>query len=156
MIRVMQTISAPENKEEPAKSGNCLQAATASILEIPLDDVPHFLSFGNLWWEKYCEYFFSIGYRVVKYISNPRRLGYLGEDEFNIIQDMPGINGYFMGTVLSPRFYNFDNLHATHAVIIDKDYNIVHDPYYPPETVYPHADRLGYNGIVGIDIIEKI
>jgi len=36
------------------KEGNCFQAALASIMELPLKDVPHFMLYDDdNWWEKY-------------------------------------------------------------------------------------------------------
>jgi len=36
------------------KEGNCFQAALASIMELPLKDVPHFMLYDEAnWWEKY-------------------------------------------------------------------------------------------------------
>lgn len=40
MTPVTQTIL---DTDDPARQGNCLQAAIASILDLPLDDVPHFV-----------------------------------------------------------------------------------------------------------------
>lgn len=36
---------------ENMQRGNCLQAALASIFELELDDVPHFVGMGDDWWE---------------------------------------------------------------------------------------------------------
>lgn len=47
MIGVHQT-SFVASMEAPIP-GNCIQAAVASVLELPLDGVPHFLLFGD-WW----------------------------------------------------------------------------------------------------------
>ncbi len=46
---------------------------------------------------------------------------------------------------------------CTHAVIIDKNYNIVHDPNHNNEGLssYPMAEELGYNGIINIYLINK-
>ncbi len=36
------------------KEGNCMQAAIASILEVPMTEVPHFMLYDtDDWWEKY-------------------------------------------------------------------------------------------------------
>lgn len=44
MIPVHQTITAASGADLP---GNCLQAAVASIFELPLDAVPHFVTYPN-------------------------------------------------------------------------------------------------------------
>jgi hypothetical protein len=53
MIEVTQTIL---HLETPGRYGNCLQAAVASLLELPIEDVPHFAQYDNadhalLWWD---------------------------------------------------------------------------------------------------------
>lgn len=45
---VTQTILADAEQMERGVYGNCLQAAVASVLAVPLDAVPHFSAF--LWW----------------------------------------------------------------------------------------------------------
>lgn len=55
MIPVLQTVFVPEGAtqaelEKPgATRGNCLQAAVASLFELPLEDVPHFVAAED-WW----------------------------------------------------------------------------------------------------------
>ncbi|NMC52511.1 MAG: hypothetical protein GYA48_02615 [Chloroflexi bacterium] len=46
MKPVLQTIFAPPN-------GNCLQACIASILELPLEEVPNFMQYPNQWLPRY-------------------------------------------------------------------------------------------------------
>lgn len=46
MIPVDQTIFGGDNPD-PFKRGNCMQAAFASLLEVPLADVPHFVAYDN-------------------------------------------------------------------------------------------------------------
>lgn len=46
---VTQTILARDEAEAEGVLGNCLQAALASALNLPLDAVPHFMAF--VWWD---------------------------------------------------------------------------------------------------------
>lgn len=60
MKKVMQTKFAGDKA-----GGNCLQAATASLLELPLEDVPHFIEqcrdrYFTCWWNWVC----SQGYEI--------------------------------------------------------------------------------------------
>lgn len=44
--------------------GNCLQAAVASILELPLEAVPHFVLFGSKWADALWTFLGELGYDV--------------------------------------------------------------------------------------------
>lgn len=48
MTPIDQTIFGGDN-HDPMKRGNCMQASFASLLDLPLDQVPHFVSFGDDW-----------------------------------------------------------------------------------------------------------
>lgn len=51
MIPVTQTLFG--DGEDGSRPGNCLQACIASIFELPLDDVPHFVEFKSQWYDKF-------------------------------------------------------------------------------------------------------
>lgn len=44
-------------------AGNCFEACLASILEIPLESIPHFV--GDDWWERYLEHFGARGVELL-------------------------------------------------------------------------------------------
>ncbi len=72
---------------------------------------------------------------------------------------MEGVDGYFYASVYSPKYYNpNDNPPVTHAVIIDKNLNIIHDvnPENSNVITYPEADKLKYNGILDVFMINPI
>lgn len=50
---------------EPGQIGNCMQAAVASLLELDLDDVPHFAAIEHGWWEAFLEFCAARGFAVV-------------------------------------------------------------------------------------------
>ena len=56
MIPVLQTILADPARNDgcdaEGRPGNCYQAALASALELPLDEVPHFATFATDWVER--------------------------------------------------------------------------------------------------------
>lgn len=165
MKKVYQTI-VDENK------GNCMQAAIASLLELPLEEVPHFLEFKDGWfspmykllqdkgydyhgtlWNKYYNMLWHTKkdcWEKPKYLRShiitPKRL-YREE----------GVNGLFYAGVLSPKYFSWgERRDVTHAVIIDRDYNIIHDPNKEYENLYqyPLAPLLRYNGVVDVMLIN--
>ena len=164
MIKVYQTII-------DKKHGNCMQAVIASLFEKPLEEVPHFLEqeswFGSMWkylndngydydgsllnkyynqiWQTKADCFNKPKY-YYKHIITPKKL-YKEE----------GVNGYFFASVLSPRHFSWgERDDSQHAVVIDRDYNIVHDPNpeYKDLYMYPLANLIRYNGIVNIYLIN--
>lgn len=73
MKQVTQTITIGDGSGRP---GNCLQAAVASLLELPLDEVPHFIECdgGEDWLERLVAFGAAHGYRVV-YRGEPVAFG---------------------------------------------------------------------------------
>lgn len=138
-----------------------MQAAMASLFEDSLENVPNFIEFGGKWFDEIWKYIHTKGYTYNGCLYNGRT--YVQEEpvvrecNFSTLASMDGINGYFYATVYSPKFYSgADKNPTTHAVIIDKDFNIVHhvNKAYDETTKYPLADEIGYNGIIKIWIIE--
>lgn len=102
-------------------SGNCMQAAIASLFDMELDEVPNFIEFNE-----------NAGFEVMKFVHS------LGYEYCNILRDTPGngtemlkkvakfdggVNGFFYASVNSQTFEG-----VSHAVIVNKDLEIVHDP----------------------------
>ena len=147
-----------------------MQAAVASLLELPLEDVPNFIEFRHDWFDVFWKFLKERGYTYDGCIYNynqyriiNKRLG--RETAKNLktslyrVKKLEGVKGYFYASVYSPRYYNpKDNPPTTHAVIIDKNYNIVHDvnPMYLGLKEYPEAKKLRYNGILDIYMIRPI
>ena len=96
--------------------GDCLRAAAASILDLSIDQVPHFIKFSgdsHIWHDVFMYFFWALGYE------------YYGCTNLTAV-DMhkePGIDGLFIASVPSKTFEG-----STHAVVIDQDANVVHDP----------------------------
>lgn len=102
MIPLTQTLfSDPENHLR----GNCLQTCIASILELPLEKVPHFVSFGDEWFTKLWEWFQEYGMMPI----------------FVTPKDQHKAVGFTVGTGPGPRGFR-------HAVVC-YDREIVHDPH---------------------------
>lgn len=146
--------------------GNCQQAVIASLFGLPLEEVPHFREHES-WFGTMYKFVRELGYNIDGTLYNRRdglSTGTLMEgyhDRFEEIKNMEGVGGYFYGIVYSPKYHNLAEHRkdsATHAVIIDKEFNIVHDPN--PENVeigkYPYADEIGYNGLTYILMINPL
>ena len=167
MKKVFQTIIDRGN-------GNCMQAAIASLFELPLEKVPHFISLGKDWWQTYCDFLQEQGYAFEDYLYN-----YLYESMAQTQSDCfvapmkakwsiskkklykeHSVNGYFHASVLSPGNFSLKDADrgCHHSVIIDKDYNIVHDPNPKYQTVrqYPLAHLIKFNGVICVDLYKKI
>jgi hypothetical protein len=157
MKKVFQTILAGVN-EPKGKRGNCMQAVVASLLELSLDDVPNFID-SDLWWDDYVNFMKQEGYEYINVYYNPNAYKndeIREESLINNIKNHEGVNGYFKAVVASPKYWESEQ--GTHAVIIDKDLNIVHDPSpnYQDVIDYPEADEIGYHGIRQIWVFDKI
>jgi len=153
-------------------NGDCMQAAIASMLELELNEVPPFVTFGEEYWDVLVKFLKSKGYKLSKWmyndnydiLKNPTARCYKDIENECILTDTllygyTGINGLHFASVLSPNNFNYkDDFWTTHAVVIDKDYNIVHDPNpkYKYIKEYPLAKLLGFNGVIFIFVINKI
>lgn len=151
--------------------GDCLDASIASLFELNLEDVPHFND-SNDWsgeLSKFCE---KQGYRIFDLYNKEEanlRNGDSYKKWYDENKDEPnqllylslyeGVNGLFEAAVYSPNYYNEnDERPAQHSVIIDKNYNIIHDPEIEYKNIkeYPRTDKLGFNGIISVTVFTKI
>lgn len=141
--------------------GNCMQAAFATLFDLKLEEVPNFIEIDN-WHDAMWEFFKTQGYEYDGFIENPRNLGSWGHDKMELVSKNPGVNGYFYAVVNSPKLFDpvryVEGNSPTHAVIIDKNLNIVHDPNpaYADLEKYPLADVIGHNGIKYVYILNKL
>lgn len=105
---------------------NCLQAAIASLLEMPLEDVPNFNEYSSVeWYQRMLDWF------------EGRGLGLLRVWEAGLSRAFSR-SGYYLTTVKSPRG---DFYHA----MVSRNGEIVHDPY--------PGGNGEHNGIVSHDVI---
>lgn len=125
-------------------TGNCMQAAVASLFELPLNDVPNFIllkeNWGNVFrgfFKKHnneCEYFYFPEWDM--------------EEKKKALKYDGGVKGFFFGVVDSQTFKD-----VTHAVIVDEELNIVHDPnpnqkaleLKPEDVKYVITNRKGWS-----------
>lgn len=149
MKEVFQTIIDSER-------GNCMQAVIASLLEVELDGVPNFIEYDKWWYSLTIAVMDHYGYSINKRLYN-ENIGdgnIREQDSFKDLKNHEGVNGFFYAVVKSPMFHETG---GTHAIIIDKDFNVVHDPNpeYKDLESYPYADEYGYNGIIEVWVFNR-
>lgn len=165
MIKIYQKII------DPIK-GDCMQAVIASLFNKKLDDVPKFIETTERSWFGGIHEFVKIqGYKLngTLYNKNYSRLlsptsSCFKEENWHkssiitkkALYKYSGVNGLFYAGVFSPKFFTWKK-QKSHAVIIDRDFNIVHDPSpaYQDILEYPLKNVLGYNGIIDVMLINS-
>ena len=115
------------------KHGTCMQAAIASLFEMFIEDVPNFIEMGDEWFYNLRKFYKDRGYSHCCY--NPHNNIELTKQ---VLEHDKGINGYWYASVESVNL----GKDVWHAVIIDKNLNVVHDPnpnnyghIYKPEDI---------------------
>jgi hypothetical protein len=143
MKKVFQTIIDKGN-------GNCMQSVVASLFDLELSDVPHFLehdnpnglltqffldrSYGSCFFEnrESTEFLWHMSHRppidelnkhVEESIAKNEAMRTNQPTFKEVAKYDGGVNGYFYAVVKSQTFED-----TTHAVICDLDLNIIHDP----------------------------
>jgi len=114
MKKVFQTVVDKQH-------GNCQQAVIASILDLELDQVPNFIEY-----EKDGDYEMTVmGWLSTRGYNANYVFRYRHDTDMlkKIAKFDGGVNGYFYASVPSQTFEN-----GSHAVVVDIDLNIVHDP----------------------------
>lgn len=149
--------------------GDCMQAAIASLFDDEYENVPPFIELGDNMGKAFDEYLESKGYVCDNDLHNIK-WGILLHPTDECKEESKyyepcilkpenmgcGVNGYFYCSVLSPKYFSWEHM-GTHAVICDKDFNIVNDPNpeYKGIKSYPLASIIGFNGIIGVYNIRK-
>ena len=94
--------------------GDCLRAAVASILDITLEEVPHFVRYKERWFDMFYMFMNFHGWEMS---------GTWYASFYQGVKEEGSVNGYFITIVPSSMFEG-----KTHAVIMDISGTIVHDP----------------------------
>ena len=107
-------------------NGDCCRAVVASLFDKELHEVPEFKSDENQGYEL-MKFFDSQGYDYSYFNRRPEGYtldsGVLCPTIEEVAKYDGGVNGYFYASVKSQTFEN-----TTHAVVVDVDLNVVHDP----------------------------
>ena len=118
--------------ENPAERGDCLQAATASILEIALDEVPNFHLYGADWFKEYGKFLLSHGWRVE-------------HQPLPLTKAKPA--GYWIALLPSPSgVVDKHGKPALHCVVCKGD-EVLHDPS-PKDNRYRALPNIPMPGLV--------
>jgi len=124
--------------------GNCTQAAIASLFELELNDVPNFIEMENSkWYLEFMAFFVEQGYNTPTPF-NINSHSFSKEEKLRILKHDQGVKGYFYASVPSQTYKG-----VTHAVIIDQEMNVVHDPN--PNQL---ALKLKPEDILEVDVIK--
>jgi hypothetical protein len=129
MIPVMQRKAHTETAHgEATVIGDCFNAAVASVLELPYEDVPHFVEIyhdepPDVWHKHFVEWAKERGWWALHY-------GLSGED-FETGEWVPP--GYWIASVTTPRNFvtDDDGDPGAHAVVM-YGRDLVHDPHPGP------------------------
>lgn len=114
----MQTIFGVKTKNGERIYGNCKQASVASIFDLPLDCVPHFLAFGDQWDHAFNLWLKS---RSVKY--NQYLIEWLKDDTVKL--DTIPMDQYVLATGLAARGF----MHCCIFQRKDDWFIPIHDPH---------------------------
>jgi len=120
---VYQSIT--KHDPENGNIGDCFRACICSLLELPIEKVPHFACYPeNQWWKRFVDYMEAQGYKV-----------FCG---FGVQSEPKEKSPYYIATGTSPRGF-------LHSVIYSHG-ELVHDP---------HPDGGGVTKIVDYLWFEK-
>lgn len=109
--------------------GDCMRAAIASLLEFEASMVPNFRLFDDhLWHNVYTGFLWNVGWDF-------NGSGYVGRRE---LLEEDSFSGFFYAIVASKNFAD-----VTHAVVIDLDGVVVHDP------------TISENSYIGENVLEN-
>ena len=137
MKPLMQTRTTNETETE---HGNCFAACVASILELPIDDVPRFEEMPDgQWFLPFWDLLKAYGYEF----HGTRTCGDLPAwpEDTTLFEPLgPGVDGYYIVGGGSPR-----GVKRGHCVIY-KDGRMVHDP---------HPSQAGVTCIQEVYLIER-
>ena len=166
MKKIFQTIV-------DAGKGNCMQAAIASLFDKELNEVPDFKAVDD-WFHPMWNFVIANGYEYTGMLYN-KKMSIINNPTCNCFKDdvwaeetmltkenlnlYGSVNGFFYATVLSPKYFNWgEGFTKRHAVVIDLEMNVVHDPNKAYQSIlrYPMSDVIDCNGIVDVMLFEKI
>lgn len=99
--------------------GDCMRAVVASLLEKNINDVPNFIEHREACYIKMDEHLMKLGYDPFFIYDHD----YTTEQMIELAKLCGGVNGYFYASVPSQTYKD-----GSHAVVVDVNLNIVHDP----------------------------
>lgn len=109
-----------EQKESHKKTGDCMRASIASLLELDLQAVPHFTRSSEEKWFSVLYYFFA----AYEYLYDG--MWWPTEGRRKLLKKH-SINGFYLATVYSRTYPKKKKI--THMVVMDATGKVVHDPH---------------------------
>jgi len=106
--------------EVSKKTGDCMRAAIASILEVHLQAVPHLTRTNQRKWFSVLYYFFA----SYEYLYSG--MLYPGHSKRRLLK-RHSINGFYLATVDSRTYKPEEKI--THMVVMDRNWIVAHDPH---------------------------
>jgi len=100
--------------EVSSERGDCLRACVASLFDLEISQVPHFLLFGARWHNIFVHFLQGMGCEF-------HGSGWAHSHKYP--KDHPHFDGFVLASVKSKTLEN-----VTHAVVMDLDGVVVHDP----------------------------
>jgi hypothetical protein len=131
MTPLKQTLFSDEKK---GVIGNCLQACVASLLDLPLEEIPHFTWYMSEWANRLYIFLDGRGYKF----NGTRNIKH---DGVSWLKDFKGIDGYIIVGGGSPR-----GIWNGHAVIYKDG-----EPFFDP-----HPDNTFLTSEEDVYVIEKL
>jgi hypothetical protein len=133
MIPVEQTIMGGDSTM-PGVHGDCLRACVASVFELPIEDVPHFVAEDD-WYNHFRRWIESRGFVLGNAFHT------LDEDDPTKLNGHPSEGIHWIASVYSPRLVHEDGKPGQHVVVMCGG-EMVWDPHPQRE--------MGHLGFVGI------
>ena len=99
--------------------GDCTRACIASVLELDINVVPNFITFGSGWFRYFWDYLKELGFGF-------HGTGFPIGEEYprgHILSESPNVDGFVIASVPSKTFENIG-----HSVVMNLKGLIVHDP----------------------------
>jgi len=123
--------------------GDCLRATIASLFELEIEQVPHFILYKGDWFEVYWGYLRAIRYDYCGCGFPP------APDVSSIALDKtPTIKGAIRASVKSRTFEG-----STHAVLINRSGTVIHDPN--PNKAFLGVNVMESGELTHWEIIKK-
>lgn len=120
--------------------GDCMRAVVASLLELDLNEVPNFIEYREASNFEMMKFFFDKKYHPCFIYKH----NYTTEQLIEIANICGGVNGYFYASVPSQTYKD-----GGHAVVVDLNLNIVHDPNPNQKCLGLKPDDIEYILTVG-------